>query len=766
MSQAWVGKCLIQKSANGKILTSIRILCVEAIHDKVIYIELPKTKKGRQSHYLSSLKVTSMVELAKKINADSGHQLVDFNVPEHWLYTDLQLSGQAISPLLRRQRKKLDRWKEVRDASFELIRPFVDGRSVCDLVNDPEIFNWPSQRAVELGLRSKAKIERALRAFLMGMADKRALMPNYINCGAPGTEKFSVKDTGRPSIAASQLGQKRSKPNLSAETRSKLAIGYRKYKARGVSDKVALARTLNDYFAKSARPTKGGLKIELKPEAWDITPRMFKYWGTKNKTALRSIDYLRNMSPNRDEILRRISKSTDKFSTLNGVAYLDSTSTDQTLISSVNPLKRLKSPWRTEVLGASIDYIFGVYVGFEAASATTALLSILNAATDKVAFCARYGHEIEPRDWLSCTFSTIQTDNGEAKGQLAMYTLEQLSTSMVFGKSYDAINKSASESGHRKRQADNDHLMPGSSMGRQKARGEKDRFSLAGLKFEDYMHELIAAILHHNNVAYIDPPRIEMYAGIKERTRRGVVEWMMEHHYLSSAATDIDFLRVMCLPRFEAVLHGDGIHVFAPGSNRTKLIKHLVYRSPYLLESDLLHEHRGRSKSLEVHLNPMDISHVWANIKGLKRFDLASGDKDLHLLTLVDWIGISEDNKLAKYLADRVELQHLAAKLNSIDQANKKGKKEKTAASQEHGSLNKKQKGGDVRSTTEAEKTLHTGMPPRANVVPYMDAMMEKNNQKTEKKSPKLQVKPTSYDDMLFDDIAKIYRRQPGDGNG
>jgi hypothetical protein len=44
--------------------------------------------------------------------------------------------------------------------------------------------------------------------------------------------------------------------------------------------------------------------------------------------------------------------------------------------------------------------------------------------------------------------------------------------------------------------------------------------------------------------------------------------------------------------------------------------------------------------------------------------------------------------------------------------------------------------------------------------------MMEKNNQKTEKKSPKLQVKPTSYDDKLFDDIAKIYRRQPGDGNG
>jgi hypothetical protein len=105
MSQAWVGKCLIQKSANGKILTSIRILSVEAAQDKVTYIELPKVKNGKQSHYLSSLKVASMVELAKRINAESDYQLVSFNVPEHWLYTDSQLSGLAISPLLRRLRK-------------------------------------------------------------------------------------------------------------------------------------------------------------------------------------------------------------------------------------------------------------------------------------------------------------------------------------------------------------------------------------------------------------------------------------------------------------------------------------------------------------------------------------------------------------------------------------------------------------------------------------------------------------------------------------
>jgi hypothetical protein len=162
----------------------------------------------------------------------------------------------------------------------------------------------------------------------------------------------------------------------------------------------------------------------------------------------------------------------------------------------------------------------------------------------------------------------------------------------------------------------------------------------------------------------------------------------------------------------------------------------------------------------------MDISHIWANINGLKRFDLASGDKDLQLLSLMEWIAITEDNKLAQNSAERMEPQRMAEQHRSIDQANAKGMREKKQAIKEQGKLSKKEMRSNVRATTELEKMVHTGMPPRANVVPYMDAMVEKNDEKAEKKPPKTEAKPTTYDDMLFDDIAKIYRRQPGDGNG
>lgn len=760
MSQRWVGKCIVQKSATGKALNWARIIFVNMALELVYFVPFPKMKGGRQSNYVPTPRVLSAVNLAKELEDADRVQLVDFKAPEHWLWTDAQMDADVKSGPLRRYRRNLAKWKTVRDDAYELIRPFVEGRSVQEILESPDINSWPARRAQEIGHKSKVRIGRALNAYLLGMADKRALMPAYGNCGGPGKQKFSSRDTGRPTIAARVLGETKSKPNLSPDVRAKLALGWRRHKTKGVSDRVALGKTCKDYFVKSITPTPQGVKVELLPEAYDISPQMFRYWGCRSHEALRSIDILRGMSPARDEITRRLNKARDRFDTLNGVAYIDSTSADQTLISSVHPLRRLKSPWRTEVLGASIDYIFGIYVGFEASSATTALLAILNAATDKVAMCARFGHIIEPDDWYSCTFNKFETDNGEGKGKLAMYTLEQMSTTASYGKVYDAINKAAIESGHRQRQKRIDHLMPGTTMGRQKIRGEKDRSIVAGMRFDDYMHLLIKEILHHNNTAYIDPPRIEMYPGLKERTRRGVVEWLMKHHYLSSSPMDIDVLRVMCLPRFEASMHGDGIHLFVPGAGSKRLIRKLVYRNEYLLTHGLLHQSGRKAHRLEVHMNPMDLTHIWANIDGLKRFDLAAGDQDLAGVTLIDWLAITEDDKLAAYLSKRLEKQHLTDQLANIDHRYEQGQKIRNQVIKEHGKPTKRDMRSDIRAMTDMEKALHTGMPPKERLLHERnptEAMIEAST------PPELA--SSIADDLWLDMAAQIYAGEIGGAN-
>jgi hypothetical protein len=765
MSQSWLGKCIVQKSSTGKMIHTSRIIYVNLAQELVIHVPFPKSKEKRLANYVPAPRALSAIGLVKALEDPEKCTLVDFKTPEHWLWTESQIESELKNNSLRRYRRKLAKWKEVRDQSYELIRPFVEECTVREILELPDLKTWPAHRAQELGLKSAVKIRRALHAYLLGLGDKRALMPGYGSCGAPGQQKFSTKDTGRPNIAARMLGDKKHRPSLTPDTRTKLALGWKRHKAKGVSDRVALARTCNDYFVESVMVSAQGVKVALKPEAFDISPAMFRYWGLRSQKTLRSIELNRGMSSSRDETLRRMNKARDRYDTLNGVAYIDSTSTDQTLISSIHPLKRLKSPWRTEVLGASIDYIFGIYVGFEAASATTALLAILNAATDKVALCARFGHTIEPRDWYGSTFKMFEADNGEFKNKLTMYTLEELSMTASYGKVYDAINKAPNESGHNQRQKKNDHLLPGSTMGRSKSRGEADRMDAAGLRFDDYMHLLIGEILHHNNIEYIELPRLEMYPGIKERTRRGVVEWMIEHHYLSSSPIDIDVLRVTCLPRFDASMHADGIHLFVPGAGGERLIRKLVYRSEYLLTQGLLHQSQRKVRRLVVHMNPIDLTHIWANIDGLKRFDLATGDQDFEGVTLMDWLAISENDRLAKFLSNKFETQHLADKLANTENRYKTGKKIQQETIKTQGKPTKTEMKRDVRAMTEMEKAIQTGIPVKLP----MPWGFEKAD-KAVVPNPELQMisqgQPSSSNDLWQDIAAQIYESRRGGTNG
>ena len=223
MSQSWVGKCIVQKSSTGKMLQTSRIIYVNLAQELVIHVPFPKSKEKRLANYVPAPRALSAIGLAKALEDPEKCTLVDFKTPEHWLWTESQIESELKNNHLRRYRRKLAKWKEVRDQSYELIRPFVEECTVREILEYPDLKTWPAHRAQELGLKSAVKIRRALHAYLLGLGDKRALMPGYGNCGAPGQQKFSTKDTGRPNIAARRLGDKKHRPSLSPDTRTKLA---------------------------------------------------------------------------------------------------------------------------------------------------------------------------------------------------------------------------------------------------------------------------------------------------------------------------------------------------------------------------------------------------------------------------------------------------------------------------------------------------------------------------------------------------------------
>lgn len=712
MSMSWVGKALIRNEASGAHALIGRIILVNVCDDLVVIARAPRVKKnGYVDNYVPSPERKSLAIFSKELQANKNLQIVEFEPPPHWLWSEAQLRGEIGDGLGHRNRRNIDIWRKKGDAAFAMIASFVEGRCTEEVILDPALSSWPAVQARASGEREVA-IRRALNAYLFGMGNRRALLPGYTRSGGPGKQKFSRVDTGRPGIGAMALGHKRHAPTLSRELREQLKRGWRKYKKPGVSVAVALDRTLADCMAESIVWNGTDCQVKLKPEATDITAAMFRYWGTHDADSLTAQQIEKGQTLAKKEYLRRLKRQKGRLNTVNGCAFLDSTSTDQTLRSEASSLRTLSAPWRTEVLGAGIDYIFGIHVGFEATSATTALLAILHAATDKVAFCARFGHAIEPRDWYSFTFNTFLLDNGEGKGKLAMQTFDQLETAASYGSAYDAINKAMGEAGHRSRQRQIDHLLPGSTLGCIKRRGEPDRSQFARYTFDDYMHLFIQEVLFKNNQEHIDPPRLEMYEGLKERTRRGVLEWMVEHHYVSSAPTDLAVLRAACLPRLKGSMTGAGVRVFNPAKRDDHLIPELVYQSDWLVKSGILQRAQQRAHRLEVHLNPSDLSHVWVNINGMKRLDLVSNDPDLFKVCLIDWLIICGDNQLRGYLSRAKTVAHRINKVVSITSTTQARSAERRKEIQQlDRKLTKSELKKDRTLNTAIEAAAHTGVP-------------------------------------------------------
>lgn len=156
---------------------------------------------------------------------------------------------------------------------------------------------------------------------------------------------------------------------------------------------------------------------------------------------------------------------------------------------------------------------------------------------------------------------------------------------------------------------------------------------------------------------------------------------------------------------------------------------------------------------------------IWANIDGLKRFDLATGDQDFEGVTLMDWLAISEDDRLARFLANRFEKQHLADKLANVANRYKEGKKAQQQAIKTHGKPTKTVMKRDVRAMTEMEKAILTGVPVK-QPLPWESQEADKTEKLFSEPHMAPQTQPNSSNDLWLDIAAQIYENHSGGPNG
>lgn len=751
MSKIWVGCALLLPRRNLPPLVYARVIFIDEVRDMIVIAVLPETNsKGGTHHYIKKPKLKRLSAVERQVSTNEFY-VADFETPSHWLLTMSQLRSGSTAGLLRKTRRNTRTWLRIQLNSYRIIRPFVKNRTLAEILFDTEFSAWPGKRAAELGNCTTAQVQRSLNAYLLALGSINGLLPWFANSGAPGKPKFSTTKTGRPR-EASKRGAHSGK-NCPERVRKIFELGWKKFKKAGVSVSVAFSRTKLEWFAKSVIWNGSSASVTLTKEASHYTEEQFEYWGTKSENALSAAQIERGETNAKREYLRRQNKSKDKYRTLNGEAFLDSTSCDQTLVSEASRLKVLSSPWRTEVMGSYIDYIFGHHVGFEDVSSTTALMAINHAAHPKIEYCARFGIEIENRDWLPMSFGRFSLDNGEGKTELVMRTFEELECGAIYGAAYDAINKSIQESSHKRAHLKLDHLLPGSTLGRRARRGEPSRAEMALLNFSEYLPMDIKRILHHNNEEIINLPLIEMRQDDIEPTRRGVVEWLMANGRMSSAAVDLSILKVHCLPRLKAYIDAGVVRIYDPIFSGKRIIPELAYVNDWFLRTAAANLSGKRRHYIEVHINPSDLTQCWCNLGDrLQHLTLRSADPDLAKMTLIDWLTVCADDRLKLFLSKVTNAAHAVNREAAIKKAASDAKRERTS---EIKSLPKKptkaQLKRDIRGNTAVEKSAQTGIPRAPQSV-----LPEEFSTRPDPTFPPWQISSTQFEDDMEDIMREI----------
>ncbi|MGJ7571091.1 hypothetical protein ACSFBX_11200 [Variovorax sp. RB2P76] len=642
--------------------------------------------------YIRSPKVIALAAVRKGLE-EGLYSLAEFEPPQRARYNDEELlAGRTPDFLLRRSRARPVRWVARKTKNKEMIAPIVahDDFALFEAGLLDELI---AQRAKQLGLKTSARVRRLTLQFLLGGRQDWALLPNWEAAGGLGTSKVCKKKTGHPNIEAARHPRDSKERAAvggyicSLVDRGKLRNGWKKFKKRGVSDKRAFALTNDEYYARSVQLVGTGKdaerKVELKHPNERPTLAEFQRHGPTEEDRAARI----NMGAQAFKMQHKGSYNAIRKSPVHlGVkAFIDSTSEDQTLVSEASRLKVIGTSHRTVVVAGGLGYILGVYSGLESPSTLTALMAIMNCIEDKQVFCKRHGRNIESGEWISFMPRGIFADNGELKSELGIATLVACDISLTFVRAYDPKPKQIVEHNHHKLHSEIDHDNEGSTEGRARERGEVALADEASLTHAEHMPLLIDAILWINNIEPV--PHLltmEMRRDGVKATRRAILEWMMANGYATSEPTNIEALRVRCLPKLRAVITRQGVEIFDPREGHTNLIPNLVYESAYLHESGLSDKAAKRRIPCEVHIDPCDISVVWlAGAGPLRRLDLCSPDPELCKVVLRDWLEICDDDALQLHLDREFRDNAYASRVSTQRRANKQAKnaKRKEAAS-------------------------------------------------------------------------------------
>lgn len=589
----------------------------------------------------------------------------EFRGPARWYWTDAQLlsmcdpedaaNEDACDKGLgtRGDRRDVADWIAERDLNWSYIQPLFECHSLQQVLELGLHRTWPGARARLLNVDPR-RVVRAVRIYIYSLGEKGALIPARDRQGGAGKEKFSTVPTGREPEFLRADGS--AGFVSTSEARTEMAAGWKKYKKKGTSVRVAYNRTLNEHRAASVTQQGGASIVTLRPEGELYSFDQFCRHGPRGEGNLSASEINGGEGPGRRRHHFRQKVQGLRPERVGLVGQTDSSPADFHPVASASRLATLCAPSCSEMTCEELGYTFGIYVGFEHVSTSTALLATLNAAEDKVAFCREWGIEIEPWQWHSRVFKRVKADNGELKSQKGFVALSDMEQTGEFCRAYVGEDKAMQESRHRSRQVAIEHQAVGTNFGRRRERGEADPRHEAALTLREYMQQYIRYVLWKNN-----EERVEHLLTFEMRNenvppyRGDIYRWCLRKKYVIAESPDLTALRARCLPTVKAVLRSNGVHLMDPTTSHRRIIRGAVFSSAWLKSSGLLAKAHRRRKTLHAHINPGRLDRIYVELddQGMRELTLQTNDPLAADLTLAEWLSVNTGDR-----AYRAEVRH------------------------------------------------------------------------------------------------------------
>ncbi len=410
------------------------------------------------------------------------------------------------------------------------------------------------------------KLYEWLRLYWRRGQTPNALLPAYGNCGAPGQRRAAgEKKRGRRRKVLGAGGADAGL-NVTPEVLNGILQGarrylYRKHRGRAYGYTEAYQATLENFFREGVLFKDGVLVPIILPPDRCPTYDQFRYWAEEHRSAEET---LRARYGERRFNLRSrpVLGSSEHLSRGPGDLYLiDSTVGDLYLVSSIDRRRVIGRPVIYFVIDHWSRMIVGLHVAVEGPNYMGAAMALENAFTDKVAFCERFGRQIEAADWpCAHVCAALTADRAEllsnASNELVPGFFMRLSTTPP----YRADFKSYVEAQFRLTNETAIRREPG-WVEKARDRGDPDYRLDAILTLHEFTQLMIDLVLLNNRTRGLrDQVPVDFPLSPEgDPVPLDVWEWGTEQGRNMGRAMDAEQVRINLLPTYPATVSRHGV---------------------------------------------------------------------------------------------------------------------------------------------------------------------------------------------------------------